>query len=43
VGFTLIILLALSFTGPLRAEYSPKQPSINLDDVESGTAFNALR
>ena len=36
VGFTLIILLALSFTGPLRAEYSPKQPSINLDDVESG-------
>ena len=36
VGFTLIILLALSFTGPLRAEYSPKQPSINLEDVESG-------
>ncbi|MDC0095873.1 marine proteobacterial sortase target protein [Amylibacter sp.] len=36
MGFTLIILLALSFTGPLRAEYSPKQPSINLDDVESG-------
>ncbi|MDB2560089.1 marine proteobacterial sortase target protein [Amylibacter sp.] len=36
VGFTLIILLALSFTSPLRAEYSPKQPSINLDDVESG-------
>ena len=36
VGFTLIILLALSLTGPLRAEYSPKQPSINLDDVESG-------
>ena len=36
VGFTLIILLALSLTGPLRAEYSPKQPSINLEDVESG-------
>ena len=36
VGFTLIILLALSFTGPSRAEYSPKQPSINLEDVESG-------
>ena len=36
VGFTLIILLALSLTSPLRAEYSPKQPSINLDDVESG-------
>jgi Ca-activated chloride channel family protein len=36
VGFTLIILLTLSFTGPSRAEYSPKQPSINLDDVESG-------
>ena len=36
VGFTLIILLALSFTGPSRAEYFPKQPSINLDDVESG-------
>ena len=36
VGFTLIILLSLSLTGPLRAEYSPKQPSINLDDVESG-------
>ena len=36
VGFTLIILLALSFTSPSRAEYSPKQPSINLDDVESG-------
>ena len=25
-----------SASGPLRAEYSPKQPSINLDDVESG-------
>ena len=36
VGFTLIILLSLSLTGPLRAEYSPIQPSINLDDVESG-------
>ena len=23
-------------TGPLRADYSPKQPSINLDDIESG-------
>ena len=36
VGFTLIILLSLSLTGPLRAEYSPKQPSINLENVESG-------
>ena len=36
VGFTLIILMILSLTSPLRAEYSPKQPSINLDDVESG-------
>jgi len=36
MGFTLIILLSLSLTGPLRAEYSPKQPSINLDGVESG-------
>ena len=36
VGFTLIILLLCHLTSPLRAEYSPKQPSINLDDVESG-------
>ena len=36
VGFTLIILMILSLTSPLMAEYSPKQPSINLDDVESG-------
>ena len=36
VGFTLIILMILSLTSPLRAEDSPKQPSINLDDVESG-------
>ena len=36
VGLTLSILLVLTLSGPLRAEYSPKQPSINLDDVESG-------
>jgi len=36
VGATLFILFILSMTGPLRADYSPKQPSINLDDVESG-------
>ena len=36
VGLTLIILFIFSTSGPLRAEYSPKQPSINLDDVESG-------
>ena len=36
VGFTLIILMILSLNSPLRAEYFPKQPSINLDDVESG-------
>ena len=36
VGFTLIILMILSSTSPIRAEYSPNQPSINLEDVESG-------
>ena len=36
VGLTLILLFVFSASGPLRAEYSPKQPSINLDDVESG-------
>jgi Ca-activated chloride channel family protein len=36
IGLTLSILLVLTLSGPLRAEYSPKQPSINLDDVESG-------
>jgi Ca-activated chloride channel family protein len=36
VGLTLSILLVLTLSMPLRAEYSPKQPSINLDDVESG-------
>ena len=36
VGLTLSILLVLTLSGPLRAEYTPKQPSINLDDVESG-------
>ena len=36
VGLTLVIIFILSASVPLRAEYSPKQPSINLDDVESG-------
>ena len=36
VGLALILLFVFSVSGPLRAEYSPKQPSINLDDVESG-------
>ena len=36
VGLILILLFVFSLHGPLRAEYSPKQPSINLDDVESG-------
>ena len=36
VGLTLILLFVFSISGPLRAEYSPKQPSINLDEVESG-------
>ena len=36
VGLTLILLFVFSVSGPLRAEYSPKQPSINLDEVESG-------
>ena len=35
-GLTLITLFVLSLSSPLSAEYSPKQPSINLDDVESG-------
>ena len=35
-GLTLVIIFILSISVPLRAEYSPKQPSINLDDVESG-------
>ena len=36
VGLTLISLFIFSISGPLRAETSPKQPSINLEDVESG-------
>ena len=36
VGFTIILLFVFSLSGPLSAEYSPKQPSINLDDIESG-------
>jgi len=36
VGLTFILLFVFSASGPLRAEYSPKQPSINLDEVESG-------
>ena len=36
VGLTLAIIFILSASVPLRAEYSPKQPSINLEDVESG-------
>tara|TARA_B110000238_G_scaffold44681_1_gene48253 strand:+ start:23 stop:2200 length:2178 start_codon:yes stop_codon:yes gene_type:complete len=36
VGLTFVIVFILSISGPLRAEYSPKQPSIKLDDVESG-------
>jgi len=36
VGLALILLFVFSASGPLRAEYSPQQPSINLDDVESG-------
>ena len=35
-GLTLITLFVLSLSNPLSAEYSPKQPSINLDDIESG-------
>ncbi len=35
-GLTLVIIFILSISVPLRAEYSPKQPSINLDYVESG-------
>ena len=33
VGFTIILLFVFSLSGPLSAEYSPKQPSINLDDI----------
>ena len=36
VGLTLIGLFIFSISGPLRAETSPKQPSINLEEVESG-------
>mgnify|MGYP006128968563 FL=1 len=36
VGLTLVIIFIFSASVPLRAEYSPKQPSINLEDVESG-------
>lgn len=36
VGLTLVIIFILSASVSLRAEYSPKQPSINLNDVESG-------
>ncbi|MDA9780196.1 VIT domain-containing protein [Amylibacter sp.] len=36
VGLTLISLFIFSISVPLRAETSPKQPSINLEDVESG-------
>ena len=36
IGLTLVIVFILSISGPLKAEYSPKQPSIKLDDVESG-------
>ena len=36
IGLTLILLFVISLSSPLRAEYSPKQPSINLDDIESG-------
>ena len=36
VGLTLILLFVFSLSSPVRAEYSPKQPSINLDDIESG-------
>ena len=36
VGFTIILLFVFSLSGPLSAEYSPKQPSINLDNIESG-------
>ena len=43
VGFTLIILMILSLTSPLRAEYSPKQPSINLDDVGKWAVTDAFR
>ena len=35
-GLILIAFFVLSLTSPSSAEYSPKQPSINLDDVESG-------
>ncbi len=36
VGLTLVMIFIFSASVPLRAEYSPKQPSINLEDVESG-------
>ena len=36
VGLTLVIIFIFSASVPLRAEYSAKQPSINLEDVESG-------
>ena len=36
VGLTLVIIFIFSASVPLRAEYSTKQPSINLEDVESG-------
>ena len=35
-GLTLITLFVLSLSSPLSAETSPKQPSINLNDIESG-------
>ena len=35
-GLTLIALFVLSLSSPLSAETSPKQPSINLNDIESG-------
>ena len=36
VGLTLITFFVLSLSAPLSAETSPKQPSINLNDIESG-------
>jgi Ca-activated chloride channel family protein len=36
VGLTLIAFFVLSLSNPLSAETSPKQPSINLNDIESG-------
>jgi Ca-activated chloride channel family protein len=36
VRLTLIAFFVLSLSNPLSAEYSPKQPSINLNDIESG-------